>query len=76
MTKFTLKTIQGLGSTSMLLLLAGKKVIYYYCYRSDNGQLLHLRYKPEISQLGEDVVVEMWLMSKCDMLIHSLSNVS
>jgi hypothetical protein len=61
----------------MIDLLKERKVVYYDCYRSDNGKPLHVRRKkPSQGQLGEDVIVEMWLMSKCDMLIHTLSNVS
>lgn len=62
----------------ILLLLNGKQVFYYDCYRSQDGKPLHMKGgpKPSFAQLGEDVVVEMWLMARCDILIHTLSNVS
>jgi tetratricopeptide (TPR) repeat protein len=60
----------------IVTLLHGRTVIAYDCYRSENeNQPLHVRL-PSRAQLGEDVVIEMILLSKCDMLIHTLSNVS
>lgn len=63
----------------MCALLKGKDVVYYNCYRSENSEPLHYgnySYKPPLSQLGEDVIAEMWIMAKCDLLIHTISNVS
>lgn len=59
-------------------LLNGRKITYYDCYRAEHvSQPLHLPIRrPSRAQLGEDVVVEMLLLSKCDTLIHTLSNVS
>lgn len=59
-------------------LLKDYRVISYDCYRSeDPNQPLHLPVRrPSRAQLGEDVVIEMILLSKCNMLIHTLSNVS
>lgn len=59
-------------------LLKNKPVIYYDCYRSIDNKPLHYvkNKKPCVAQLGEDVIIEMWLMSKCNMLIHTPSNVS
>lgn len=76
-TQFFIATDEQKLLNGMLELLQGRDVIYYDCYRSDDGKPLHHKKpKPSIAQLGEDVIVEMWLMSKCDMLLHTLSNVS
>lgn len=66
----------------MIYLLRDHKVVYYECYRSKNGKSLHKtqnhhqRKKRTKRQLGEDVLVEASLLAKCDMLIHTSSNVS
>ena len=50
-------------------------VIYYDCYRQEtttspfSSQQLH-------PQMGEDVLVEVLLLARCDHLIHTISNVS
>jgi hypothetical protein len=76
-TQFFLATDEQRLLDEMRTLLNGRTVISYDCYRSENGSPLHTRRpKPSPAQLGEDVIVEMWLMSQCDMLIHTLSNVS
>jgi hypothetical protein len=76
-TQFFIATDEKKLLDRMLELLKGRKVVYYDCYRSTDGKPLHIsRHKPSFSQLGEDVIVEMWIMSKCNMLIHTLSNVS
>jgi tetratricopeptide (TPR) repeat protein len=76
-TQFFLATDEQRLLDEMRTLLNGRKVISYDCYRSENGSPLHTRRpKPSRAQLGEDVIVEMWLMSKCDILIRTLSNVS
>ena len=81
-TQFFLATDEKRLLDEMCELLRTKKVIYYNCYRSEDGHALHLGNspkrpgKPHVSQLGEDVIVEMWLMAKCDVLIHTSSNVS
>lgn len=59
----------------LLTLLKDRRVVYYDCYRSQNGAPLHIR-RPSYAQVGEDVIVEMYLLSKCNMLIHTPSNVS
>jgi len=51
-----------------------KPVQYYPCFRSTNGQPIHLRYSK--AKKGEDVLVEAILLSKCDLFIHTRSNVS
>ncbi len=57
-------------------LLPKNKSIYYDCYRSDDGKPLHIHRKPSFAQLGEDILVEISLLSKCDIFIHTASNVS
>lgn len=58
-------------------LLQGYKVIFYDCYRSNSDKPLHIkRDKPSFAQLGEDVLVEACLLARCDLLVHTLSNVS
>jgi hypothetical protein len=59
----------------MIELLQGHTVIHYQCHRSSDDRPLH-RKPPSKAQLGEDVLVEVSLLSRCDMLIHTLSNVS
>ena len=78
-TQFFLATDEQKLLDAMIVLLKGRTIIYYDCYRSQDSKPLHVRSrasKPSFAQLGEDVIVEMWLMGKCDMLIHTLSNVS
>lgn len=61
----------------MIQLLKGRTVIYYDCYRSDNGRPVHQRRpKPSQAQVGEDVLAEAALLARCDHLVHTLSNVS
>lgn len=83
-TQFFLATDEQKLLDAMIRLLKGRTVVYYDCYRSEDGKPLHVQdnasptphIKPSFAQLGEDVIVEMWLMGKCNMLIHTLSNVS
>ena len=75
-TQFFVATDEQRILDTVLMLLKGKKVLHYSCYRSEDGRPLHYKVKPSPGQLGEDVIVEMWLMAYCDMLIHTLSNVS
>lgn len=62
----------------LIKLLHGRTIVYYDCYRSDTNKPLHIRsaHKPSHAQLGEDVLVEVCLMARCNALIHTLSNVS
>lgn len=62
----------------MLELLKDKEVIYYNCYRSRNNIPLHtyMPDRPSRAQLGEDMLVEMSLLAKCNLFIHTASNVS
>jgi len=58
------------------------KVIYYDSFRSVTGEPIHQpvdikRPKmPRKAQYGEEVLIDAQLLSKCDVLIHGLSNVS
>jgi hypothetical protein len=51
------------------------KVIYHSSTRSTNGQPVHLR-KTNRAKLGEEVLIEAYLLSNCDYFIHTVSNVS
>jgi len=76
-TQFLIASDEQRSMTKMIFLLQGHSVIYYNCYRSDNGKPIHLRYKkPSFAQLGEDVLVEASLLAQCDLFIHTFSNVS
>lgn len=74
-TQFLIATDEQQLLDTLISLLKDHKVIYYDCYRSTNGQPLHSR-KPYLPQIGEDVLVEVQLLSKCNIFIHTLSNVS
>lgn len=50
-------------------------VIFYDCERFEKTTSPHPHYKAT-PKMGEDVLVETLLLSKCDHLIHTLSNVS
>ncbi len=76
-TQFLLASDEQVLMNRMINLLKGHKVIYYNCYRSNSSNPLWVKQqKPPIAQLGEDVLVEVQLLSKCDLLIHTISNVS
>lgn len=52
-------------------------VIFYNSYRSDNNQPIHAApgtYSK--AKIGEEVLIEMLLLSRCNTLIHTVSNVS
>lgn len=57
-------------------------VIYYDCYRTDkastapfpSGHPFRIDYSK--ARLGEDVLIETFLLSQCDFMIHTISNVS
>jgi hypothetical protein len=61
-----------------LLVLAEKTlkrpVIYYPCERSASTKPLHIHTHKAI--LGEDVLIESLLLSRCDIFLHTYSNVS
>ncbi len=76
-TQFLIASDEQKLLNKMIELLNGKKVIYYECYRSQDGSPLHIhRGKPSYAQLGEDVIVEMSLLARCDMFIRTLSSIS
>jgi hypothetical protein len=50
-------------------------VISYDCQRSDNGLPLH-RVQGDTTQNGEDVLIEVLLLSRCNFFMHTSSNVS
>jgi hypothetical protein len=58
-------------------LLQGK-VLYTTAFRSTTSQEVHHQNPINYSKacLGEDVVIDVFLLSKCDLLIHTRSNVS
>ena len=51
-------------------------IIYYEARRSNNGKPLHLDATVSNAQNGEDVVIEVQLLARCDHFLHTLSNVS
>ena len=53
-------------------------VVYYECFRSLNGMGIHNSSKHGYNKakLGEEVLIETLLLSKCDLFIHTKSNVS
>jgi hypothetical protein len=79
--KFASQNCQFLIATDQYPLLEEAKkqlpgsIIYYNCYRSDTPTS---PFKPQQNhpQLGEDVLIEALLLSKCDHFIHTLSLVS
>ncbi len=79
-TQFYIATDEQTIMDQALSLLKGRKVIYWDCFRSLDGSPLHIGQKehPQASraQVGEDIVIEMYLLSKCDFLVRTLSNVS
>lgn len=59
--------------------LLNRKVIYYDVVRSKNGNPIHLNSSNQISKaiLGEQVLIDAQLLSKCDYFIHyAASNVA
>lgn len=63
---------------TMKHLLGNRTVIFYDCYRAEPGQPLHMQHghKPPRCILGEDVIIEVALLARCDLLVHTFSNVS
>jgi len=50
------------------------KIIYYDCFRSKSSIQIHSQNKG--AKVGEEVLIEAQLLSKCNLFIHGLSNVS
>jgi hypothetical protein len=57
-------------------LLINGKIIYYDSYKSPDGAPVHGSRKPSNVQLGEEVLIEALLLSRCDNFFHTRSNVS
>ena len=57
-------------------ILGKKNIIYYDCYRSSNGKPIHGSNLFNKAQVGEDVLVEAILLSRCNILLFTYSNVS
>jgi hypothetical protein len=72
--QFLIATDEQVSLNSMINLLKDRTVIYYDCYRSTNGKPLHK--SPPKAQLGEDALIEVLLLAKCNKLIHTISNLS
>lgn len=57
-----------------------KKVIYYNAHRSADSNFLYLQPSSKLdvskAQLGEEVIIEAYLLSLCNVFIHSASNVA
>ena len=84
-TQFLIATDERSLFDQMIDLLPGHRVIYYDCYRSDDGNPLFnykksklncKKEKPSYAQMGEDVIVEMALLAKSNVFLHTLSNFS
>lgn len=56
-------------------ILSEDKIIHYDCFRSSDGTPIHKGVYSR-AQAGEDVLVEVMLLSRCDKLIFTYSNVS
>jgi hypothetical protein len=54
----------------------GDKVIYYNSIRSYNDKPVHLNNSNDKFKVGQDVIVESVLMSKCEYFLHGTSNVA
>ena len=52
------------------------QVIYYDSHRSHNNHPLHLQGPYYQATVGEEVVIEAYLLSSCDIFIHTYSNVT
>lgn len=50
-------------------------VIYYNAHRSNDSKSLH-HYGQNKPRLGEEVIIEAQLLSRCDIFLHTCSNVS
>jgi len=59
-----------------LLKKHNRTVIFYDCYRAESKKPLHLDSSRDRCVLGEDVLIEAKLLSKCDLFVHTMSCVS
>ena len=59
-----------------------QKVIYYKCFRSKNEEPIQYNCKPESEfdcggpSAGESALIDCLLLSKCNTIIHGISNLS
>jgi hypothetical protein len=56
-------------------LLKGK-VIYFDSFRASTNQHMWQNWHPQKARLGEEVLIEAILLSRCDLIIHGFSNVA
>lgn len=56
--------------------ILGEKIIFYDCIRTCTTDLEWFAKHPHRAQLGEEVLIESQLLSRCQMFIHTNSNVS
>ena len=52
------------------------KVIYYDAQRSQDGKPIHYNNKQQKALLGEEVIIEAYLLSHTDLFLHTCSSVS
>ncbi|MDR3646568.1 MAG: hypothetical protein P4L22_03430 [Candidatus Babeliales bacterium] len=52
------------------------KVVFYDAHRSNNSNPVWKVFKQNKALLGEEILIESQLLSKCDYFIHTISNVS
>ncbi|MGB8468314.1 MAG: hypothetical protein WCE21_04875 [Candidatus Babeliales bacterium] len=53
----------------------GKRVIYCNVYRSHDGSPVHHHGKHSKPLLGEEILMEVLLLARCDLFVHAISNV-
>lgn len=53
-----------------------RKVIHYDAYRSPSGTPLHYNNSYNKAKQGEEVIIEAYLLAKCDIFLHTISAVS
>lgn len=51
-------------------------IIHYDAYRSDDKEPIHYKNIPHKAVLGEEILIETLLLSRCDLFIHAHSNVA
>jgi hypothetical protein len=75
--QFFVATDQEALLTKAKQLLSGP-VISYHSYRSIDGRAIHKKTRPYHSKymLGEEVLIEVLLLARCNKFIHTRSNVS
>ncbi len=56
--------------------LKGYTIIHYDAHRSDDKEPIHYKKAPNKALLGEEILIETLLLSRCDKFIHAHSNVA